>query len=143
MSDYAAMIRRTEAQIKNLHAAIHVTVKHRDASPSQHELWLRACDKFHAYRPPIAGLLEACEMQGIADFADLRAFAFAYVAVDPYYYRSGYTMERLLRQIKRLDVSEPEKASLRSTILTRIDRGARREFRHLCRTIPQIKTASF
>lgn len=143
MSDYAAMIRHTEARLNALKAAITETYRTRDTSPTHREKWKRACDNYHSFETPIDDLLEACETQGIAHFADLRAFAFAYVEVDPYFFRSGYIMEYLLRQIKRLEFTEPEKTILRTTILKRIDQGARREFRYLCRTLPKIKTKKF
>ena len=143
MADYAAMIRQTEVRIRELKAVVAETHKTRDVSASRREEWLRACAALNTYQSPIDGLLEACEAQGISDFADLRSFAFAYVEVDPYFHRSGYVMEGLLRQIKRLDFSESEKAILRNAVLKRITRGARREFKHLCRTLPKINTERF
>ena len=137
------MIRHTEVRLRDLKAAMDDAYKHRDVSPLHRESSKRACAAFHEYEAPIDNLLKACETQGIADCPDLRDFAFAFVEVAPYFCRSGYLMEYLLQHIKRLELSEPEKTILRTAILNRIERGARREFRHLCRTIPKIKNDSF
>ena len=52
-------------------------------------------------------------------------------------------MERLLRKIKKLSLSEAEKALLRNLILKRIDNKALRNFRHICRFIPVIEAVGF
>ncbi len=143
MADYAAMIRQTETEVRALISEIDATYELRDLTKRRYAAWEIACAALHAYRSPIDDLLDACEIKDFSKHPELRDFAFTYVETSPYFFRSGYTMERVLRTIKRLDFSESEQAILRATILKRITHGARREFKHLCRLIPKIKTKSF
>ncbi len=75
--------------------------------------------------------------------ADQRAFMFDYIAVDPYFFRSGYLMEHILRRIKRIDLTPAEKTTVQQLLLKRIQTKALRNFRHICRLMPQISDADF
>ena len=79
----------------------------------------------------------------IEGWAEAREFIFSYFAVDPVYFGSGYTKEWLIRKVKALDFDESEKAVIRNLIVSRIHKGAMREFKHFCRLIPRIQNKSF
>lgn len=73
----------------------------------------------------------------------IRRFVFDFLPVDPIYYRSGYQKEKLLRFLKKLIITEEEKATLRHVILRRVRNGALREFRRFCQFIPEIQNDAF
>ncbi|MEL6210385.1 MAG: hypothetical protein AAFR44_09435, partial [Pseudomonadota bacterium] len=70
--------------------------------------------------------------------AERRLFAFDFIDCDPFFFRSGYALEALLRRAKSLRLSNREMDILRRLVLRRIDKGGRREFRCICRMIPLI-----
>ncbi len=52
----------------------------------------------------------------------------------------GGAGDRLLRKVKKLDLSEAEKSSIQELILKRIDTKAFKNFRDICRLIPIVET---
>ena len=71
--------------------------------------------------------------------AEQREFMFDYVAVDPQFFRSGYVMERILRRIKRLDLTSSEKGAIRALLMSRIQGPGRRNFRDICKLVPLVQ----
>jgi uncharacterized membrane protein YheB (UPF0754 family) len=143
MTDYPSLIAETEAEVNALSDDIHRTVAERHKSSRHYERWKSAARHFHAYASPIDDMIDKCIDEGFNDSNDLRAFAFAYIRYDPYYFRSGYIQEKLIQRIKRLKMTPDEKAVIRNVILSRIRNRALRNFRHFCRLIPRIATSEF
>lgn len=119
------------------------TFRRREKSELAWRDWELAAKRFREYRSEVDELLERCLVEGIANDSELRIFTFCFVECDPYYHRSGYAMEGLLRKIKKLILTEAEKSLLRGLILKRIDTKALRNFRQICRLIPTIETLGF
>lgn len=143
MKMFPHLIGRHEDEYNKLHTAVHETYGRREKSQLAWRDWELAAKRFRRYRSEVDELLERCLMDGIADDSELRNFAFCFVECDPYYDGSGYAMEGLLRKIKKLSLTEAEKALLRDLVLKRIATKALRNFRHICRLIPTIETLGF
>jgi len=132
-------IRAYEADINRLQEAIHVAYNLRAHSDAHHA----ACREFHGFQSVVSTSLERIDKEGLSADVDLRAFAFRYLAVDPYYFRSGYAKQDLLRLIKRLSLTADEREVLQELIIRRIQTRALREFRALCRCIPLLASEAF
>lgn len=143
MRDYHTQIRQHEAKMNELIAAIKETVKRRHEFPHAFQEWDSAADRLHEYGRDFYSLLKRCWTEGLEQDEELRAFTFSYLATDPYYFRSGYFLEVLVRQIKKLDLSDAEKVIIQDLILRRIDTKALRNFRDICRLIPRVETEDF
>ena len=143
MSGFRTEILAYEIESNRLRAAIYTAFKLRDRSRSHWETWSRACDRFHELLSPIDEWLRSCDTSDLASDPHIRLFIFEYLSADPYYFRSGYEKERLIRKIKKLDLTSPEKEIIRQLILSRIETRALREFRQICRMIPRIETKGF
>ncbi|MBD3679743.1 MAG: hypothetical protein HUJ27_15260 [Rhodobacteraceae bacterium] len=74
---------------------------------------------------------------------EVREFAFCYLEVDPYFFRSGYLLERIVRKLKKLEFTDAQKAIVQALILKRINTRALRNFREICRLMPKIETEEF
>ena len=131
-------IRRYEAEVNALHRSVHEAYCQRDRSPAGRARWEAATQAFHEYRTLVSDLLDDCLDHGIEGDAERRLFAFDFIDCDPFFFRSGYALEALLRRAKSLRLSNRKMDILRRFVLRRIDKGGRREFRCLCRMIPLI-----
>jgi hypothetical protein len=115
------------------HKAIHSTSACRNQSPQAWKNWLDATSAWHAQRYPTNKLWED-------DFlTDLRASdrqaieeSILYLEVDPWYFRSGYLKERLIRGLKVANLSEIDRSRLRNVIWNVAEGRNRREFRNYC-----------
>ena len=143
MKRFRYLIARHEKEYSKFRALVRETFELRDRSELAWRDWQLAAKRFREYHSEVDDLVDRCLEKGIDSDQELRTFAFCFVELDPYYHRSGYTLERLLRQIKRLRLSEAEKLLIQELILKRIDTKARRNFRDICRLIPKIETDRF
>ncbi|MDO6589330.1 hypothetical protein DS901_03235 [Loktanella sp. D2R18] len=141
--NYLELIITCEHELNTLHGALHATLEDREKSASHREKWVRAAKAFRAYDSPVFELADQCRRFGIKSAPELRAFVFAYIQCDPYFYRSGYILEQLLPKVKQLSLSEFEKGVIQRTILKRIETKALRNFRHLCKLIHYVDDAPF
>ncbi len=137
------MIAECEREVNELHTTLKKTVEHRSKSLHQHEQWVRAADAFRNHQSPIDDLIDKCLKCGLESDGELRQFAFAYIDEDPYFFRSGYVLEDLLRRVKRLTLTTDEKRSIQRLILKRIETQALRNFRRICQLINKIDTDGF
>lgn len=142
MPDYIHLIRAHADRLNALHEAVHHTYAQRSRSVAARREWEQACQAFHAHRSAVSDLLERAGREDLGEDAELRAFAFAYLAEDPLHFRSGFAKERLLQRIKRLDLTEDETAVLRRVLLQRVHGPGRREFRRYCRLLPRVADES-
>jgi hypothetical protein len=115
------------------HKAIHSTFACRNQGPKSWKAWEDATSAWHAQRYPTNKLWED-------DFlADLRASerkaieeAILYLEVDPWYFRSGYLKERLIRGLKAANLTERDRRRLRNVIWNVAAGKNRREYRDYC-----------
>ncbi|MEL6335519.1 MAG: hypothetical protein AAFQ88_02615 [Pseudomonadota bacterium] len=140
---YGEAIRRYEAEVNALHRSVHEAYRQRDRSPAGRARWEAATQAFHEHRTLVSDLLDDCLEHGIEGDAERRLFAFDFIDCDPFFFRSGYALETLLRRMKALSLTDDEIGILRRLVLRRIDRGGRREFKCVCRLIPLIDGSVF
>ncbi len=143
MSEYCRLIKQHEMEVNRLHAAAREAFESRDQSKHAWRDWELATKRFREHKSEVDDLVERCMAQDIGNDHALRTFAFSYVKSDPYFYRSGYILERLVRRIKKLDLSESDKVLIQQLVCKRIDTKALRNFRDICRLIPMIDTDGF
>jgi len=143
MENYQKLIAQCEDEINELDTELKQTLEHRDKSPHQREQWHRAADAFRNHQSQIDDLIDQCLELGLENNNELRRFAFAYIDQDPYFYRSGYILESLLRRVKKLSLTASEKSSIQRLVLKRIETRALRNFRQICRLIHMADTDGF
>jgi len=66
-----------------------------------------------------------------------------FLELDPWFFRSGYMKETLIRLLRRQNLTEEQATRLRNTVLAVVDKGDRREFRHYCRLAVTVEDANF
>ena len=102
--------------------------------------WRDAAQRFRDFESPLDAMLDsACDSDLSAD-EDARKLVFAFLNVDPIYFRSGYLKQHLFRKLKSVTLTEEEQEIIANLVLRRIDQNALREFRELCRLIPNVGT---
>ena len=143
MPDFKTAIQAHETRVNELHKAVHETFAHRNESQRKHDAWTLAARQFREQHSEIDDMCDACLTNGLQNDPALRQFAFDYLSVDPYYYRSGYFVEKLLRRVRKLRLTQTEKEILQDLILRRIENRALRNFRRICNLIPLIESEGF
>lgn len=121
-------------RIENRHLErIHSTVLRRHESDRAWQEWEEAALAWHAQRYPTERLWED------AFLTDLRASqrlaieeAILYLEVDPWYFRSGYLKERLIRGLKAAELTGRDRRRLRNVIWRVAGGKNRREYRNYC-----------
>jgi hypothetical protein len=103
------------------------------------EAWRQALDLEKrvlsiAYPP---GFWESYECLKAGDPAGLE-IAVRFLEDDPWFFRSGYAKERLLRYIKRIDIAARYLPRLEKVLLNAVDSRDRREFRQFCHLAREI-----
>ncbi len=105
-ADYVAFFREGEQTIRKLHSRIHETLKGR-GTPKGREVWSEACAEFHARYDDLAfpggydtGLQRVKESEPQAVEA-----ALVFLELRPYFFRSGYMRETLMRRLKHVTMS--------------------------------------
>lgn len=104
--DYVRFFRDSERTIQQLHARIHETLKRRD-TPKGREVWSKACSEFHSRYTELAfpgGYESALARLKKSDPEPVEA-ALVFLELRPYFFRSGYMRETLLRRLKHVPLS--------------------------------------
>lgn len=136
-------IDRLERDTNALTQAINDSMEARDTSPEGYAAWNEAVDRWKNHNSPIDDLIDRCHIpSSTAPDPELRAFMLDYIETDPYFFRSGYHLERILRRLKRAELSAAEESALRALLLKRIRTRGLRNFRDICRMIPRIEDES-
>lgn len=141
MGNYIDAIRKLERETRALHDEVHRTFKLRGQSPHKFKDWERAAERFRTFKSDLDQLIEKCwHSAGEVVEPHLREFMFDYIEVDPQFFRSGYILEKILQRVKKLTMTEDEMAKVRTLLLNRIRTKALRDFRHVCRLVPLVKS---
>jgi hypothetical protein len=115
--------------------------KLRDTSPSQYQDLL---DVFHT---AVTHATPSCQPGFAADLASGRPdavdTAIAFLEADPWFFRSGYEKQRLIRDLKRVALTPEQQGRLRAVVLARIDGHDRHEIRHYGRLAVALVTEEF
>ncbi|MFD2205749.1 hypothetical protein [Kiloniella antarctica] len=141
--DFKEAISNHEIEKTKLRATLAEAHRLKDRSKIHDELFSSAAKRYREFTSIVDDLTNACLKDGIVTDPNLRKFVFDYIQCDPYFYRSGYILEKLLQRIKKLKLSTGEKNKIQVLILHRIETRALRNFRNICRLIPVISDDDF
>lgn len=124
---------------------IDVAFTHRHLDEEHRSLWATACQRFHASFEELAfpgGLNKQLQhlRKGEEEAVEM---AVRFLEVNPWFFRSGYIKEELLRLIKQASLSDDQQERLRSVILARIEGGGGREFRRYSRLARKLSVPKF
>lgn len=111
---------------------IHKTFKNRDKN---RHAWENACKDFHDSYDALAfpdGLAKELELLKTGNLHAISS-AIIYLEADPYFHRSGYIKQKLVRLLKKSPLTHDQKEQLREVIIKAIHENGRREFVEYCR----------
>jgi hypothetical protein len=144
MGIFADEIRTFERESNALREKLRNSFACRNQSPQKYRDWKSEADLYLKYNMLSRPMLDFCYTASERDPDSVqREFMFDYIEIDPYCYRSGYLMERIVRKLKKLELTQAEKSSVRELLLKRIRSRALRNFRDICRLVPKIKDQNF
>lgn len=99
-------IEHNAERIRELHAQIHSTFKHRSESSEALAAWKQACATFRSRYDALAfpgGLSAAFDRLAAGDMATAET-AIAYLEIHPYFFRSQYNATKFTRALKKLEL---------------------------------------
>lgn len=122
-----------------LRAAAALSARHREHVEEAGPVYWRALERFraaiaNAYPP---GFWAALQRLRNGDPAGLET-AVTFLEADPWFHRSGYAKESLIRYLTRLPLSPEHARRLREVVLAAVDGRDRREFRSYCRLARKV-----
>ncbi len=127
------MILEVERATNRQHELIHVTASKRSESPEARSAWQNATDQWHASVYPTDQLWEDDFLSRLrASHREAIEDAILYLEVDPWYFRSGYLKERLIRRLKAAVLTEKDRERLRKVIWKVASGKNRREWSNYC-----------
>lgn len=112
------LIERNAAEVARLHRRIHETVAKRHISEEKREEWKRACDAFHRRYDELAfpgGYSDALNRLVAGDEQTMEA-AICFLEMRPYFFRSGYMFDAILRKAKHAPLSTEQSARLQIVV---------------------------
>jgi hypothetical protein len=133
------------AQLEKLRERVYETLKHRSEGPEGIAAWQNATRAFHAAYDELAFpgglerefvLLEKGEPEAIE-------MAVRFLEANPWYFRSGYHKENILKLLRRYPLSEDQCERLRKVILDRVRGRPVREMRAYARLAPKVSSLEF
>ena len=107
--------------IRRLHDRIDDTYAQKTRSPDHHKKWSEACAEFHARFDELSfpgGFETARERIMAGDLETIEA-ALCFVELRPYFFRSGYMYDALIRKLKHASFSDSQ-AMRFQVVLTRL-----------------------
>ena len=127
-----------------LHRRIHITCAIRYQGDAAMQAWHDATNAWHARSSEIDYLWGDDFMEQVR-LGDRQAMedALVYLEVDPWYHRSGYLKERLIRAVKRAPLNDRDMMRLRNVVWNVAHGMNRREFRNYCSLALRIRTPQF
>ncbi len=128
------LIERQARQTNQQMARIQATVARREKSQQDWQNWKDACHVWHASENASFALwpLEARDKMRAGDRETIED-ALLFLEVDPWFFRSGYLKERVIRHLKSAPLAEIDKSRLRNAIFAVAIGRNRREWRDYCR----------
>jgi hypothetical protein len=106
------LIESNATEVVRLRQRIRETLASRDKSPKAREEWRRACATFHAHYDELAfpgGYTGALDRLVAGDPQTMEA-AICFLELRPYFYRSGYMFDALIRKAKHAPLSAEQRA---------------------------------
>ena len=139
-----SQVERAERDINALTVRINETFKRRDKSDKDWDEWRHATRAFHTYESPVFQLWRRETLDALrAGDRDAIEGALAFLEADPYFFRSGYLKETILRALKRAPLNGRDEARLQMIVLRALEGRYKREFKFYARLIPRLHTSQF
>jgi hypothetical protein len=112
------LIEENSAEIARLNRRIRETFTTRDVSPKKKEEWSRACEVLHRRYDELAfpGGYKGALDRLIAGDTETMEATICFLEVRPYFFRSGYMFDALLRKAKHAPLSQEQHARLQIVI---------------------------
>jgi hypothetical protein len=142
--DKITKILKNSGELNVLDHRIDETVKRRDKSLEERELWKSACKEFHQSFDELffpGGHNNLLKVRK----GDLSAIesAIDFLIADPRHHRSGYVKEELWYRARKWSLPPTEKTRLEKAALAYLEKQIRRDFWYMCRTMARIATPQF
>ena len=118
-SDHLKLLIQSNAEeITRLHSRVHETFTQRDRSPDKRREWERAREILHSRYNELAfpGGFEGALDRIVAGDPESMEAAICFLELRPYFFRSGYMFESILRKTKRAPLSQEQVARLQHVI---------------------------
>jgi hypothetical protein len=108
------LIEANSAEVARLHKRIHETFARRDMSPEKRVEWKRACEEFHRRYDELSfpGGYEGAMGRLIDGDPETMEAAICFLELRPYFFRSGYMFDAILRKAKHAPLSLEQLARL-------------------------------
>lgn len=105
-------------EIERLRARVKETFSHRDESDSARKAWTEACSDFHKryMQVSLPGGFDDIEARILAGEPYAVEAALCFLEVRPYFFRSGYMFQTLLRKLKRAPLAENQRLRLDAVV---------------------------
>lgn len=114
-------IKANAEEVARLRARIFETALERDINPAARSQWTEACAEYHRLYNALAfpgGYAEALEKFRIQDSTVIEP-ALCFLEVRPYFFRSGYMFQMLLRRVKRAPLTPSQRSRLDAVLARR------------------------
>ena len=113
-----AEILQNAEKIKELHARIHETFRSRDKNERKRKEWEQACADFHAQYNDLSfpGGYEGAYERVLKGDPEAMEAAICFLECRPYFFRSGYMWQDLLRKAKRAPLNSNQKLRLERVV---------------------------
>jgi|SRR6185503_16789871 hypothetical protein len=108
-ASYPELIQANAQRIREMHARIHETLRSRN-TPEGRKAWEKACAEFQANYDALAfpgGYDSGLQRIAEGDAGAIEA-ALAFLELRPYFFRSGYMREKLLRRLKHVPLTSSQ-----------------------------------
>lgn len=105
-------------EVRRLHARIHDTHLNRTASPLHLQEWQQACEAFHARFDALSfpgGYATARARIASGDPEAIES-ALCFVECRPYFFRSGYMFDALVRRLKHVTMTKSQTERFQSVL---------------------------
>lgn len=131
--------------ITKLNNEIMRTFESRSESEDAYQAWSEACRIFHDSYNDLAfpgGLEQGLALLKKGDSETIET-AITYLEANPYYFRSGYIKEKILRLLKQATLTKKQIGQLQDILINVIQRTGRRENREYRRLAQKIADDKF
>lgn len=112
------LIERNSAEVANLHRRVQETFALRGVSSQRRQEWKQACEVFHRQYDELAfpGGYDGALDRLIAGDPETMEAAICFLELRPYFFRSGYMFDALLRKAKHAPLSLEQSARLQLVV---------------------------
>ena len=141
MADLRPMIAEHAERLRALHEAIHRAWRLKPHGAAHHA----ACRAFHVRFDALAfpgGLEAGRERLKRLDPSTVEV-AVQFLEEDPWFHRSGYLKEEIVRRLKQAELTQTQRNRLAEVVERSLVQGTGRLARHLARLAPCITSSAF